>query len=217
MSLVAHAERQTLAVALAAMLLAAAGATLVALVWQESTRVSGELAAAREAHAQFGERLARAALAGREREERAPLYRRMRELNIVGSERRLEWVETLARIREQRALPELRYQIAPRRLLRTAADGPEGVASYASTLTLEAALLHEGDLLDVLADLRRAGGAYYAVRHCAIERGERAAASGPLAARLRARCDIDLVTIHVGGAPVEGGKRHGGAADAGGG
>ena len=198
MSPVAPPERETFIAALVAALLAGIGTALLGFVGRALEQANRDLAVVREAQARSSERLARAALA--DRDERAPLYRRMRELNIVGSERRLEWIEALDRIRAQRALPELRYQIAPRRLLRTAAEGREGVVFYASTLSLELALLHEGDLLGVLADLRRAGNAYYAVRQCTIERGARVAVAASLPPRLRASCDIDLVTIHVGDA-----------------
>ena len=215
MSAIGRPDRQTLVAAVTALILAGIGAALLALVARESDLAHRELAAASAERLRSGERQARAAREQSESDERASLYHRMRELNIVGDERRLDWFETLERIRAQRALPELRYQIAPRRLLRAVAEGPGGVASYASTLSLELALLHEGDLLAVLEDLRRAGNAYHAARRCAIERAAQAVADGAPAARLRARCDIDLITLHVGdahdgGMPAAGASREGG-------
>lgn len=217
MSAIGRPDRQMLVAAVTALLLAGIGATLFALAGRASDRVQRELAAASAERLRSGERLTRAAREQSESDERASQYRRMRELNIVGDERRLDWFETLERIRAQRALPELRYQIAPRRVLRAAADGPGGVVSYASTLSLELALLHEGDLLAVLGNLRRADNAYHAVRRCTIERAAQVVADAAPAPRLRARCDIDLITLHVGdaqhdrrgaaGAPREGGHR----------
>ena len=56
-------------------------------------------------------------------------------------------------------------------------------------------LLHEGDLLGFLHDLRESGNAYYAVRRCAIARTGQAPTGTNIVPRLRAECDIDLITI----------------------
>jgi hypothetical protein len=62
-------------------------------------------------------------------------------------------------------------------------------------MKVDLALLHEEDLLRFLADLRDSGNAYYAVRRCAIQRTGQAATGTTIAPRLRADCDIDLITI----------------------
>jgi len=186
------------AVAVAA-LLAAAGATLVVAARQGLAGANQQLVAARSERAQAREQLARIAQDERDVRERADLYRRLVELHIVGAERRLEWTESLARIREQRQLTELRYQIAPRRLLQSLPGKPGNVDSYASTMKIELGLLHEGDLLRFLEDLRASGNAYYAVNQCSIARSAPAAPGARLAPRLRAACEIDLITIHDGG------------------
>lgn len=189
-------NRNLLLAAAGAALLAAAGATLVVAAHQGLARANQQLVAARSERAQAREQLARIAQDEREVRERADLYRRLVELHIVGAERRLEWTEALARIREQRQLPELRYQIAPRKLLLSL---PGNVDSFASTMKIELGLLHEGDLLRVLEDLRAAGNAYYAVNQCSIVRSAPAAPVATLAPRLRAACEIDLITIQDGG------------------
>ena len=56
-------------------------------------------------------------------------------------------------------------------------------------------LLHEEDLLRFLADLRASGNAYYAVRSCSLARTGQAATGATIAPRLRAQCEIDLVTV----------------------
>jgi hypothetical protein len=60
---------------------------------------------------------------------------------------------------------------------------------------VELALLHEGDLLNFLADLRESGNAYYSIKHCSLSRTGAAPATAGLAPRLRAECEIDLITI----------------------
>jgi len=62
-------------------------------------------------------------------------------------------------------------------------------------MRVQLALLHEGDLLRFLADLRESGNAYYAVRRCALTRTGQAATGTSIAPRLRAECDIELVTM----------------------
>ena len=57
------------------------------------------------------------------------------------------------------------------------------------------ALLHEGDLLRFLDDLRNSGNAFYSVQRCAVTRTGQASTGSGLTPRLRADCDIDLVTI----------------------
>jgi hypothetical protein len=55
---------------------------------------------------------------------------------------------------------------------------------------VELALPHEEDLLRFLDDLRSSGSAYPAVRRCSIHR------SAPRqATSLRAKCEIELITI----------------------
>ncbi len=57
------------------------------------------------------------------------------------------------------------------------------------------ALLHEGDLLGFLRDLRESGNAYYSIRRCVIARTGAAPTGANIFPRLRADCEIDLVTI----------------------
>jgi hypothetical protein len=193
-------DRKLWPAAAAALLLAATGAILVAVSHRELGAAERELATARAEHAGLSGQRERSLRSEREAAARAGLYGQLVELHVIGAERRLEWAETLERIQRRRALPDMRYEIAPRRLLRTLSSGAGGVASHASTLKLELGLVHAGDLLDVLDALRRSGNAYYAVRQCAIGRNAPPNPGTPRAARLRARCDIDLVTIEDGAA-----------------
>ena len=101
----------------------------------------------------------------------------------------------MARIRTQRELPDLRYRVERQRLLNSVAGKPANVEFYASTMKVELALLHEGDLLRFLGDLRESGNAYYAVKSCRLARTGSAPGGAGLAPRLRADCEIDLITI----------------------
>jgi hypothetical protein len=192
-------DRAFLAAVAALWCMLTAGTGLLLAARQDVAAAGRELAAARGEQARAHERRVRAAQGADEAAARLAQYRQLAGLRILGPERRLEWTESLARLRAQLALPELRYQIAPRRLLHSLAEGPRGVALYASALTLDMGLLHEGDLFRFLEGLRQSGNAYPAVRRCALERAPAASAANAGAARVRARCELDLITIHDGG------------------
>jgi hypothetical protein len=180
---------------LACVALLAAGAALIAWARQEQREAGRELAAAREAQAQARERLMRIAEEEREVKEKLQVYLRLRELHILGDERRLEWADAMTRIRTQRELPDLRYRVERQRLLASVGSKAASVDFFASVMKLEVAALHEGDLLSFLTDLRESGNAYYAVRRCSLARTGPALAVAGLAPRLRADCEIDLITI----------------------
>jgi hypothetical protein len=180
---------------IACLVLLAAGAALIAWSRGEQREARGELAAAGEARAQARERLARIAEEEREVKEKLQVYLRLRELGILGEERRLEWADAMARIRTQRELPDLRYRVERKRLLTSVGAKGASVDFYASTMKVDVAALHEGDLFNFLTDLRDTGNAYYAVRRCSISRTGPAPTAAGLVPRLRADCDIDLITI----------------------
>jgi hypothetical protein len=189
-------ELKKLAVPLiACLVLLAVGAAAIVWARQVQREARGEFAAAREARAQARERLARIAEEEREVKEKLQVYLRLRELGILGEERRLEWADAMTRIRTQRELPDLSYRVERQRLLSSVGTKPASVDFYASTMKVQVAALHEGDLLDFLTDLRDTGNAYYSVRHCSIARVGPGPAAAGLAARLRAECEIDLITI----------------------
>jgi hypothetical protein len=180
---------------IACLALLAAGAASVGWARQEQRDAIRELARAREARAQARDRLARIAEEEKEVKEKLQVYLRLRELNILGEERRLEWADAIGRIRAQRELPDLRYRVERQRLLASVGSKAAPVDFFASAMKVEVAALHEGDLLNFLSDLRDTGNAYYAVRRCSISRTGPALSVAGLAPRLRAECEIDLITI----------------------
>jgi hypothetical protein len=180
---------------LLALALLAAGA---GLIWGADATLS---AASRQAEAaqaerrQATERLARISEEEREVIEKLDVYKRLKQLNILGEERRLEWADAVTRIRTQRELLDLSYRVDRQRLLASMPGKPGNVDFFASTMRVQLALLHEEDLLRFLADLRNSGNAYYAVRQCNLTRTAQPGAGIQIAPRLRGECEIDLITI----------------------
>jgi hypothetical protein len=178
-----------------ALALLGAGAALVQSAGTALAAAQRSFAVAQAERRESTARLARIAEEEREVKEKLDVYRRLRSLNILGEERRLEWADAITRIRTQRELLDLRYRVERQQLLYSAAGKPANVDFFASTMKVDLALLHEEDLLRFLSDLRDSGNAYYAVRRCAIQRTGQAATGTTIAPRLRADCDIDLITI----------------------
>lgn len=180
---------------LACLALLGAGAALVAWTQGDRRAATSELAAVRAERAQARERLLRIAEEEKEVKEKLDVYGRLKALGIIGDEQRLEWADAMTRIRTRRELPDLRYRVERQRLLSSVASNPASVDFFASLMKVDVALLHEGDLLHFLNDLRESGNAYYSVKRCSLSRTGSAPTGASLAPRLRAECEIDLITI----------------------
>jgi hypothetical protein len=175
--------------------LLAAGTGLIYWTQLEQRRAGEQLAAARAERTQARERLMRIAEEEKEVNDKLAVYRRLQSLHILGEERRLEWADAMTRIRTQRELLDLRYIVERQRMLASIPGKPANVDFLASTMKVNIALLHEGDLLAFLRDLRDSGNAYYSIKRCAITRTDTPATGLSIVPRLRADCDIDLITI----------------------
>ncbi len=195
MTLTSTELKRLLLPALAALAMLAAGAALIWAAEQSQRAAERALTAAQADRKQNTERLARIAEEEREVKQNIDIYKQLKTLNVLGEERRLEWADAITRIRSQRDLLDLRYRVERQKLLLSAPGKPANVDFYASTMKVDLALLHEEDLLHFLADLRASGNAYYAVRKCALERSGQLATGTGITPRLRADCDIDLITI----------------------
>jgi hypothetical protein len=200
MTLTPEEARKLALPALAAIALLAAGAALVSMARDARAKAQQELAAAQDERRQNADRLARIAEEEREVKEKLDVYQQLKRLNIVGEERRLEWADAITRIRSQRELLDLVYRVDRQKLLKSVPGRPGSVDFYASTMTVQLDLLHEEDLLRFLADLRASGNAYYAVRSCNLRRTGQAATGTTITPRLRANCEIDLITVVDGAA-----------------
>jgi hypothetical protein len=159
-----------------------------------------EALAARSERQQNSERLARIAEEEREVTEKLAVYQQLKRLNILGEEKRLEWADAITRIRSQRELLDLRYRVDKQQLLSSLPGKPGSVDFFASTMSVELALLHEEDLLRFLSDLRDSGNAYYSVKQCSLTRTGQVATGTTISPRLRGECKIDLVTLQDRGA-----------------
>jgi hypothetical protein len=118
----------------------------------------------------------------------------------IAPEQRLNWIEQIARIRAERKLIDVQYELAPQKPVDPALL-PEGAVGggyefMSSSMRLQMQLLHEDDLLRFLSELRSGVRALLVVRRCDVARlaaptgGERGTR-----AQLTADCDIDWITL----------------------
>lgn len=187
--------KKLVAPVLISLALLACGVVLIKLATGSLRQASAQLAAARAERSQNVERLARIAEEEREVKAKLDVYQQLKQLRVLGEERRLEWADAIARIRTQRELLDLRYRVERQQLLVSMPGKPANVDFFASTMQVGLALLHEEDLLRFLADLRASGNAYYSVKKCVVTRTGPTGASVTLNPRLHADCSIDLITI----------------------
>lgn len=132
--------------------------------------------------------------------QRIAQYQRLVSGGLLIEEDRLNWVESIARIKAARRLIDVQYELSPRHALDAALlPGGGDIGPYqfmASTMTLKLALLHEEDLLGLIGDLKKTVSAELLVRSCQMERSASAVkpVTGP-APNLQATCMIDWVTL----------------------
>ncbi len=184
--------RWSLLLLLAAALLAAAA---VAAALHFDRQAAQEHQRARALQQETQARLARVNEDEREIRAKIARYQELVGSGRIAPERRLEWVETLRHIKESRKLLGLDYEIAPQRPLDDKQPEAGGHLFLASTMKLEMPLLHEDDLLGLIADLKQQVHAIVSVRSCTIDRVPAAGARPAVAATLRAQCVIDWITL----------------------
>jgi hypothetical protein len=185
--------------ALVAIALIAAGFAAAAATSQWLVATRAEQQAARAQRDAEQNALRRVEEEAREIRERLVDYRKLAERGLIGEERRLDWVDRINAIKAARKLAEVKYTIGPQRIADyPGSKGGGEVEFLASPMQLDLALLHEEDLFRFIGDLRGALNALVVVRDCNVERiaiDAQAAKGRELAPRLRAHCDLDLVTI----------------------
>lgn len=126
-----------------------------------------------------------------------PQYQRLIEEGFVGEERRIEWVEHLRQIHNAHKLFGIDYSIGAQE--KYAPSFLPNLGSFVlerSVMKLDLAMLHEGDLINLLNDLKTRETAPAVVRDCEIVRvGNAQANSRDLVPRMQAKCEIDWLTV----------------------
>lgn len=124
-----------------------------------------------------------------------PLYLQLIQDGFIGEERRLEWVDGLRTIHQQNKLFGINYTIETQQEYKpTFALNVGPFSLQRSTMKLELAMLHEGDLLTVINALDAQQSTPFIVRDCEVTRTG-ATNMSTLGPNLRANCELDWLTI----------------------
>jgi hypothetical protein len=147
-------------------------------------------------------KLARAREEEQELRDKIIRFQVLKTRGYIGPEQRLDWVEAIARIKSARRIFKLDYEFAPQRPV-DAAILPGGAAAggfeiMASQMRLQMQLLHEGELLGFLAELRETVQAVIQIRSCAIERIAPGNIERGNNAQLKAECTLEWITLREG-------------------
>ncbi|MBI5922091.1 MAG: hypothetical protein HY847_10670 [Betaproteobacteria bacterium] len=138
------------------------------------TEIQGKLANAQNEEQELREKFAR--------------YQSIEARGYIGGEKRLDWVEQMRKIKTNRKLLDVQYELQPQKVLE---PNNSGYDFMVSNMRLQMQLLHEEDLLNFLADLRDNIRAYTNVKSCNVTRQTILGST----AQLVADCSIDWITL----------------------
>jgi len=135
-----------------------------------------------------------------------PTYSRLIDKGFLKEETRLAWIEQLEMTAARLELPDLQYQIdSQSELKQERYSTPGGVALFKSQLTFETSLLHEGDLLELIADLQALPSGLLVVEHCEISRRNKTVENSEKGNKLNFKfhtlCDVSWYTTGESAAP----------------
>lgn len=166
-----------------------------ALVWWAQNETRQATKARQEAERRAGDirqRLRQVKTEEQEIRSKSAFYRELEERRIIGPERRLDWIELIAEIREQGQLFDINYEISQQK-----EDGPPlgDFRLAASEMSFQLPLLHEGDLLGFLDQLQRRAPAVVQVRQCEVVRLSGRADRQAGDPNLEAHCRLQWTTV----------------------
>lgn len=182
----------------AAVLMIAAGAGIVYISAQQLQAEKKSHAAAQARRAEQQSLLARVRDEEQEIKHKIGRYNALARRGILGEEQRLDWIERVRRVRAERRLFEIEYEIAPQQAIDdTILPAATGRYEFRSSgMRMKLPLLHEYDLLNFLDALGAAAPAFVRARDCTLVRVPKDPEhkSGP-PPQLAAECSIDWITI----------------------
>ncbi|MCP5269451.1 MAG: hypothetical protein H6943_10530 [Zoogloeaceae bacterium] len=176
-----------------ALLMIGVGAALVWLSNQQLADATQSHVSANRQLNEFEGKLRQVRAEEDEIKKKSALFSSLQSRGIIGQEKRLDWVELIKDIKESRKLLDIEYEFAPQQTLEQAAL--PGFSFRSSAMRLHMKLLHEGDLLNFINDLRNQAKAYVRVRNCLINRIPRTETGTTEVALLDAICQLDWYTI----------------------
>jgi hypothetical protein len=123
-------------------------------------------------------------------------YRQLEKIGFVGTEQRLNWVESLRAANAQAGLMGVEYQLtAQEPFPYVVKDNPIGERVKHSRMRLSFGVLHEGDLTRLLRALAAQQPGLFTLNSCSLDRAGRQGPPVPKQANLTAECELSWLTV----------------------
>ena len=121
-------------------------------------------------------------------------YGELLKRNVIGDDRRMDWVEGLERIRKQHRVLNFKYSFSPQHsYIPPSALGSGNFVLNMSDMTLQFDLLHEEQLMDFFDTMRTDIGGWFILDHCTLERN----GDPDAIVQLKAECAGGWLTLAV--------------------
>lgn len=124
-----------------------------------------------------------------------PQYQSLIKQGFIGEEKRIEWIDTLRNIHQQKKMFSIDYNIEKQ--TDYTPPFPTNLGSlklHRSIMNVELSMLHEGDILTLLDALKTEQSAPFIVRSCIITRNT-ANVELKFVPNLSAKCALDWLTL----------------------
>ncbi len=123
-------------------------------------------------------------------------YQNLVEQNVIGQERRLDWIESIEKIRNKLNIFSVKYKLEPQETLNfETVTTSNSFDLHRSNMTLDFSLLHEGQLLNFLDTLSKEAKGMYLLESCTLTRNDfvRQLRFIP---NLQAKCTLGWITLN---------------------
>ncbi|MFK8067347.1 MAG: hypothetical protein AB8D52_03800 [Gammaproteobacteria bacterium] len=117
---------------------------------------------------------------------------------IIGSEKRLNWIETLQSTGEGIKLPAMRYQIESRKPYKPDYELNTGSYElYATRMKLNLGLLHEIDLAKLISELNKDASGLFNIKRCRFSRTNKNIQIDPEKSNISADCELQWYSLNL--------------------
>jgi len=123
-------------------------------------------------------------------------YQNLVEQNVIGQERRLDWIETIEKIRNQLNIFSVKYKLEPQETLNLENNSTSNSFDlHRSNMTLDFSLLHEGQLLNFFDALSEEAKGMYLLESCTLTRND-LVRQLRFVPNLQAECTLGWITLN---------------------
>jgi len=128
-----------------------------------------------------------------------PAYQQLENQGFVGTEQRINWLESLRVANSHAGLFGVTYQLDARKPFPLISQGnPMSQNLHNSQMKLSFGLVHEGDLMRFFQALAAQQTGIFILTGCALDRVARSESPAPRQANLTAQCDLSWLTVDPG-------------------